>query len=88
VLVELDLSRGNIFYFFVLGWLYALVGSVFNFSESNLCAELSFLEILLSCLWLLTSAILVLYLLYRFVPNNKLIQKENNIQMSRRALKI
>jgi hypothetical protein len=53
VLVELDLSRGNIFYAIMVGWLYALVGSVLNFSRSKLCAGMSSLGLLLSCLYLL-----------------------------------
>jgi hypothetical protein len=50
VLVELDLSRDNIFYSIVIDWLYALVGFVSNFSGSNLSEGLSCLGLLLSYL--------------------------------------
>jgi hypothetical protein len=72
--VELDISRGNTFYSIVVDWLYVLVDSVSNFLGSNLCARLSFLGLLLSCLWMLelfrqlVPAVLVLYLLYLFIP--------------------
>jgi hypothetical protein len=52
VLAELDLSRDNIFYSIVVGWLYALVGFISNFSKFNLCAGLSSLELLLFSLGL------------------------------------
>jgi hypothetical protein len=59
VLVELDLSRDNIFYSIVVDWLYALVGFISNFSESNLCAGLSSLELLLSCLGLVRVVMII-----------------------------
>jgi hypothetical protein len=39
VLVGLDLSRGNISYFIVVGWLYALVDFISNFSGFPCCAD-------------------------------------------------
>jgi hypothetical protein len=59
VFVELDLSHGNIFYSIVIGLLYALVGSIFNLSRSNLCARLSSLGLLLSYLGLVGVVLVV-----------------------------
>jgi cation transporter-like permease len=57
--VELDIFRSNIFYSIVVGWLYSLVGFIFNFSGSNLYARLSSLGLLLFCLELVGVVLVV-----------------------------
>jgi hypothetical protein len=73
VLIELDLSRDNIFYSIVVGWLYVLVGFVFNLGIQFVCEIVLFrtvIYLICGCLGLFRSlapVVSILYLLYRFV---------------------